>query len=87
MNGGDVDNALTAGWIVLIIFAKPAIPAKPGKRAFDNPASWQNAKALLVRLFLNDFKHAIEVFAHSIDQLSYIATIRPDFLDVRLDRC
>lgn len=72
---------------MFVVFAEPAIPVKPDKGAFDHPASWQNAEALLVRLFLNDFKNAVEVFAHSIDQLACTATIRPDFLDVRLDRC
>ena len=68
----------------LVIFAEPAISAKPCKRAFYDPSSRQHFEAVLVLIPLDDIEDRVETLLNPVDEVTSVGPIGPDFLDLVL---
>lgn len=85
-NHGRIDESRTDGRTLRVIFAKAAEVSKPAKGTLDNPAYWQDNKALSGVRTLHNFAEAIPVLLHPRRKIgSGKATMGPQEFQVGQD--
>ncbi len=80
---GDAYPGFTTGCGLLVVFGQASELAQPGKSAFDNPAFFDDDKALLLWWLLHNFQFSAVVFLHPAAEFTTIhpvSAIGPDHL-------